>query len=867
MKLNFKKISSVLASAVMLGSTIGIAAAAAYPAPFVSGSTSDVAVVFGGDLDKAAALDISSNLNAALGSSSTTTGGAVTTTGETAPLFGGTKLYFNDSLDAVKSVITKTNLPTTLADTTFSGNVDAKVTSTIQIGHQPVITLDKMPTSSDDPRFGLSIGTNGVSQPVLNLTTSFSKAINMTHADSEGQEITLFGQKFTIAAATSGTDLVLLKAATKVNLDSTSPSQDVTIAGKAYTITLVSASDTSATIEVKNAAGASEQKEVSEAASKKINGVTIAVNTADETNLKLSASIIAGADKVTLTNNSAIKYGEDDTTLDGTNVVFDNGPTSTSSIKVTFAAKDSDNDAIFPGSSLIDPVYGTIKLDFAGLNIADTSSDREDILVRNNGDDKMEVSFKPYNANAAKTIRFAKNNTQQIDMQVDDSGHNITVFEGANMYKSDYVVVGNEDQGYLLKVQTVTNSSSSTAGDGDKVEFKDVFTDTVYTSASTTTEGSSTISIGGKDYAITYLGAATNSDTIAVTLNYPDSTGNDKVIYPTIDTSKGAALFFYTPQEINLTVPNIGGANFRFPDGDGYTSVAVATQGTNGTYTFGGATNTVNINGTYNGNASAAVTIGKLSYNFTGRNSPNVTKIFLTNVGGGNIVDPAIVIFEEKDDDNDYEALIVTLEAGATSDDGIGIGDVQRTWNSDATASDYTYASDSKKAKGADLWGSIIFSDTGDSDQKKVTISYPDEQVYAQIYVSAKDAIVSAGGATSIVPIKDSEVDSTTTKNLIVVGGSCINTVAAKLLTGNTAQLCGADFTAKTGVGAGEFLIETFGSPYAADKVATLVAGYEAADTTNAAKALVSKSNTVDTATGKKYKGTTAEGALTAIAA
>ena len=148
MKLNFKKISSVLASAVMLGSTIGIAAAAAYPAPFVSGSTSDVAIVFGGDLDKAAALDISSNLNAALGSSSTTTGGVVTTTGETAPLFGGTKLYYNDSLNAVKSVLTKSQLPTTLADGTLSGNVDAKVTHTITIGPNPRVLLDKMPTSS-----------------------------------------------------------------------------------------------------------------------------------------------------------------------------------------------------------------------------------------------------------------------------------------------------------------------------------------------------------------------------------------------------------------------------------------------------------------------------------------------------------------------------------------------------------------------------------------------------------------------------------------------------------------------------------------------------------------------------------------------
>ena len=42
MKFDFKKITSVLASAVMLGSTIGIAAAANYPSPFIVGGSADV---------------------------------------------------------------------------------------------------------------------------------------------------------------------------------------------------------------------------------------------------------------------------------------------------------------------------------------------------------------------------------------------------------------------------------------------------------------------------------------------------------------------------------------------------------------------------------------------------------------------------------------------------------------------------------------------------------------------------------------------------------------------------------------------------------------------------------------------------------
>ena len=85
---------------------------------------------------------------------------------------------------------------------------------------------------------------------------------------------------------------------------------------------------------------------------------------------------------------------------------------------------------------------------------------------------------------------------------------------------------------------------------------------------------------------------------------------------------------------------------------------------------------------------------------------------------------------------------------------------------------------------------------------------------------------------------------------MIVVGGSCINTVAASLL-GSSSPLCGSDFTSITGVSNGEYLIETFAR--SGGKIATLVAGYEAADTTNAASALTTKNPEITV--GVKYEG------------
>ena len=69
--------------------------------------------------------------------------------------------------------------------------------------------------------------------------------------------------------------------------------------------------------------------------------------------------------------------------------------------------------------------------------------------------------------------------------------------------------------------------------------------------------------------------------------------------------------------------------------------------------------------------------------------------------------------------------------------------------------------------------------------------------------------------------------------NLIVIGGSCVNKAAAKML-GSDTPLCGSAFTDKTKVGADQFIVKVMESPYSSSQIAMLVAGYEAADTAKA---------------------------------
>ena len=142
MRLNFKKISAIATSALMVGMTAGIAAAANYPAPFVQNGVSNVAIVVGTGngvsmLDGLAAININNDLH------SRTTGGSSSGTstsvsgGAAASLASGSDyLYLNDDLAENVPTLTKDDLPTVLADGTFTddGGTDYDYEQTIAVG-------------------------------------------------------------------------------------------------------------------------------------------------------------------------------------------------------------------------------------------------------------------------------------------------------------------------------------------------------------------------------------------------------------------------------------------------------------------------------------------------------------------------------------------------------------------------------------------------------------------------------------------------------------------------------------------------------------------------------------------------------------
>jgi hypothetical protein len=457
--------------------------------------------------------------------------------------------------------------------------------------------------------------------------------------------------------------------------------------------------------------------------------------------------IDSNSDKLVLSDGQTVKKGASEESVKGTVVIFNENQIASSragsehltGIKIRVAAPNSAEDAIRKGESFVDPVFGTFKLDFDKLNIPEGSPKREIIDVKNRGDDKMDVTFTDHRG-LRKTITWAISNDPQ-DFRDGKFGTslshdkfvNITVVENYRIRSDWMVVVGNEDEGFLLQLTDVYNDTD-VASPNDIVSFTDVFSKERH-DVSWVSEGVGTMDVGGKSYVVRMDGDTnTATENYEVRIDYPDSVGlNTVVIFPTIQTSKGSKISLYNP--VSLTpyrdflywyynegyfAEDVGGEKLeilRFPDGDGYTDIKLKPLG-----------------------EEQPFSVGELNFI-----KDKWNRIYLKNINGKEIDNPAIIIFEEKDDRGDYNAMIVELEPGASSDDGMGVKDVERTWSNDDIEFEHSLASDQSLMKEVDVWGSIITTDTRDSDQYKAKISYPDEMVYAEVFVRA----VGAGGGSS----------------------------------------------------------------------------------------------------------------------
>ena len=273
------------------------------------------------------------------------------------------------------------------------------------------------------------------------------------------------------------------------------------------------------------------------------------------------------------------------------------------------------------------------------------------------------------------------------------------------------------------------------------------------------------------------------------------------------------------------------------------------------------------------------VTVGKTStggtsYNVTIAANTTQTEAVATftitqSTGTGTAKDPAVILVEEQDDGSNVYSIVVSgdTETRSSNEETSPGAPVFSYSAPSGTTVSGSPDSDSDLTKSVDLWGTYTESKT--TDQNKVWVYYPDQQISANVFVLGEGASTSsAGGATggtvkAAVPIKtavgklDSEVGQTdrSTKNVIAVGGPCANSLTRELL-GATAASCLADFEGM-GYTAGQAMIKLVNNAFGTGTSALIVAGRDAQDTRNAAKVLQAYDDYALTGTTVKVAGAT----------
>ncbi|MDP1729017.1 MAG: hypothetical protein Q8L27_02330 [archaeon] len=828
MKFNFKKIASVLATTAMLGSTIAFAAAA-YPEPFVKDGVGDAAIVVGsGDgvsaTDTVAATDLGSSLDAKI---TAATSASLSGEGDKAAIdTSARKIYYEDAINAAKTSLSTSEMPNVLAD----GKV-VSLTGTEYAYTQSIVlgsTVSALGTSGgdlNDPALYLDVGTDATA-PLYNYTLAFNKNLNTTDATNvQGQKIKILGVDYVIGASSTGTTLYLYGAGETVQITG-GETKTVTIDGKEHVIELTSTSSTTSGKIVVDGVAKTVTKGSSYAYAGDLNVYVKDITHPAFAGDIRDAELIIGANTLLLSTGSTVKVGADQTSTAGTKATLTATADTLSSFTVSIAMKKSQLDQISLGDSFTDPVFGGLKVQLVSITPPLTDSSRANVVVSTDNNQYAYVTFTSVRAgdNGEQKIAYSyDNDTASATVQpllahtslASNKGY-IHVLEGQRAKINDWIVVNQGDSGTILNVDDIT-FDTTTSG---TVTFSDVITGesqkVTLTAAVAAAEQFTKTGVnffGGNGYTI----AASNATgvTTANTVNITWSGAGLKTLYPRIKLKDGGWISILATESIK------NGTQVILPDG----LTTLATTGT----VLGNETGTTQVNGItwgFAGNSSATVT------DTFGLGLGDAVRIQNISAGAGQCnltAGPAILYIEPKkwNDGSFGDYICIPMSRTGTTELAIDTPIINGT-----DSGFQTLGSDTYKKVAVDQYGAYVTMESRTNENGVATIAIPTSQMYLDIKLTSE--AVSASTKETVKVVKDTEVSSVSSKNLIVIGGSCINQAAAMILTGATDAVCGDAFSALTGAGAGKYLIQVAASPYNAAKVAMLVAGYDAADTTSA---------------------------------
>ncbi len=791
MKINYKKITALATSALMVGMTMGVAAAANYPAPFVSGGAADVAIVYGtgsgvSQLDLVEAGNIQSSLQSfTTGKSSSTT----TASGGDSVRIAKTSDEFNlrDNAAAVfVSSVDDDDLPVLLADGTYTDddNTEYDYTQKVTLGGNLVLAHfsdtdydDLIGASDDTPTIGIQLNTS--SPHVLNYTFDLTTHPAYNAATLETTTMRLMGRDYYVLDVLNGTTnkTTFLDSANSAMITDGTTS---TVAGRSISINFISSTETRLDVDGK------VTNSLAEGATYKLpDGTYVGIKDIlyDSKEAGISkVEISVGSGKLEIDHGAVVELN-DESQEEITGFLVQDSSEKLDKIVLAWSVDEEEFISPDAKASLTMPAFGALKL-FMGEH---TFPAKEETEVKG-GSSKIEIKTTLKDGAITIPILGANSTGEFATIGADSSNRLYTNDSAASLGKifnetkgDKYMVLSwnstTEAESYYLRADVVTEDTVT------KVKFTNE-------GANPKTEKSAangdTVSFGSADITINNV---TRVSGLLENFNFSLNSGSSvNVLY----TEEGMKIFLPYESNVSFTSNITGVINFT-PTGNQYAG-----------------------------------------YNY----------------------DSYYLFFDTEDKDDNIgagTAFNLTLDESGTTTNKVHV----QTVTTNGPNFEIGSTDDFEYYVRADLATKIVHATGGDYDS--ATVTYPGSQSFGNLYLSAPEATVSSTGtggtgALGNVLVKDSEASSVNAKNLVVVGGSCINSAAASLVGG---KYCGAAWTQATGVGAGEFLIKGYASSGLTSKMALLVAGYEAADTVNAATYL--RTQAVDTS--KAYKGTSSTSA------
>lgn len=757
MRFNFKKISAVAISTLLTGMTMGVAAAANFPAPFVSGGVaSGTAVVYGtgqgvSDLDKTYGGNIQTNLQTYI----TSTGGSVTIEGGESFALEKTSnsFNFNDSLNSVYSSLGKEEMDF-LADGTYDdGDVDEDYEQTITLGTETLSLFADTDYEDDEPTVGFKYD-NG--DEILRYEIEFDDVVNYT--DMVDTDMPILGKTYYVLAASS-TQIDILDSADKVTIID---GESVDFKGKTISIEYIDEDDVKLSVDGESIdkLAENEYEELSDGSYIVLNENLYAAKEAG-----ISKAVVSiGAGKMELIDGSEAELNDED--VDGLEIdITDNTGLSA----LTLIWKSHKESFLTAENAITMPGFEDLSVSFGGLTYADES----------------------------ETISFENGETFTISMD----NYEIPVM----WFGSDgNATLGEEDYLLVVATSTITNATWNTPNLN-------------LTNASAS--GNSSLTDG----------LALEEDNRFIVTRIDNDLSDVETMYYQVSTVENDS------GDILVELEDLIGDNditFDAIEDDDVGDITI---------------NLVAVNGTSSGQAYVNFTAssGTVTYNKVVSDTGLVITLEDTaNDAEGSGATYTLAEADKDEDVNEGTAFTVTVKN--TSNDKLHVSTHNLTAYDEEESDDHYIG-----VVPSDLASKFTFDSS--ADEYDFSVEYFGKETTADVKVNFGGSIAT-GEAAGVVMITDAEAATAgLTKDLIIVGGSCINSAAAKVL-GFTGPACGAAFTQKTNVGSGQFLIKSVPDAYASGKIALVVAGYEIADTANGVNYLINKKPD----TSKTYKGTSA---------